>query len=206
MIRVNLLGVPRAKRRRVRAPIAIAPGGGLALGLLIGAIVVVAGVQLWRYRTLQSEGAQLQEQIQVLEREKAELAQVQAQYEEFSRRKELLTARINVIEQLKAQQSGPVLLLNTLANSVSSTDSVWLTTFQKTGERISINGVALTMRSVADLITRLMNSGTFRELDLRESAQDTTRDFTSFNFTLEAQLTPLTPAPPPPPPAQPGAA
>ena len=206
MIRVNLLGVPRAKRRRARAPIVVAPGGGLALGLLIVVMVVVAGVQLWRYRALQSEGAQLQEQVQSLEREKAELAQVQAQYETFSRRKELLTARINVIEQLKAQQSGPVLLLNTLANSVSSTDSVWLTDFQKTGERISINGVALTMRSVADLMSRLMNSGTFKELDLRESVQDATRDFTSFNFTLDAQLTPLTPAPPPPPPAQPGAA
>ncbi len=204
MIRVNLLGVPRAKRRRMRAPIVVAPGGGVALGLLIGVIVVVAGVQLWRYRALQGEGAQLQEQVQSLEREKAELAQVQAQYETFSKRKELLTARINVIEQLKAQQSGPVLLLNTLANSVSTTDSVWLTDFQKTGERVSINGVALTMRSVADLITRLMNSGTFKELDLKESVQDTTRDFTSYNFTLDAQLAPLTPAPPPP--APPGAA
>jgi len=204
MIRVNLLGVPRAKRRRIRAPIVMVPGGGLALGLLIGVIVVVAGVQLWRYRALQSEGAQLQEQVQSLEREKVELAQVQAQYETFSKRKELLTARINVIEQLKAQQSGPVLLLNTLANSVSSTDAIWLTDFQKTGERVSITGVALTMRSVADLITRLMNSGTFKELDLKESAQDTTRDFTSFNFTLDAQLAALTPAPPPP--APPGAA
>ena len=193
MIRVNLLGVAKVKRRRVRAPI-VAPGGGLALGLLVGVLVVVAGVQYWRYSTLQAEGVQLNQQIAALEREKAELAQVQAQYETFSRRKELLTARINVIEQLKAQQSGPVILLNTLAAAVSNTESVWLTGFEKTGERISITGVALNMRAVADLMTRLMNSTTFQVVDLKETFQDATTDTDTFVFTLEGQLAPATPA------------
>src|SRR3970040_2028845 len=137
MIRVNLLGVAKAKRRRVRAPI-IEPGGGLVLGLLVGVIVVVAAVPCGRY------------------------GQVQAQYETFSRRKELLQARINIIEQLKAQQSGPLILLNTLASSVSATESLWLTGFQKTGARVSVTGTALSMRAVAAFMTRLKSSNTFR--------------------------------------------
>jgi Tfp pilus assembly protein PilN len=148
----------------------------------------VAIAQYFRYSALQTESARLDEEIQTLQREKAELAQVQSQYETFSRRKELLTARINVIEQLKEQQSGPGLLLSTLVNSVSGTEAIWLTGFEKTGQQVNITGVALNMRAVADLITRLMNTNTFAELDLRETAQDTATDFERFNFTLEAQL------------------
>jgi type IV pilus assembly protein PilN len=179
----------------------IEPGGGLMLGLLVGVIVVVAAVQFWRYGQLQQEGVRLDADIQRLSAEKAELAQVQAQYETFSRRKELLQARINVIEQLKAQQSGPVILLNTLASSVSSTDSLWLTGFAKTGANISVTGVALSMRAVADFMTRLIASTTFANVTLRETVQETARDSQNFTFTLEAQV-----VPPVPPPAPAGAA
>ena len=194
MIRVNLLGVGKAKRRRVRAPV-LAPGSGLMLGLLIGVAVLVAAVQYWRYNALVEEGRQQAQRIQRLTAEKAELAQVQSQYETFSRRKELLQARINVIEQLKAQQAGPVILLNTVATAVSATDSLWLTNFEKTGNRISLTGVALTMRAVADFMTRLKNSNNFLEVDLRETSQETARDSQNFTFTVETQLRP--PAPPP---------
>jgi type IV pilus assembly protein PilN len=201
MIRVNLLGVAKAKRRRARAPI-IEPGGGLMLGLLVGVIVVVAAVQWWRYGKLQEEGKQLDVQVQRLTAEKAELAQVQAQYETFSKRKELLQARIDIIEQLKAQQSGPSILLNTLATSVSETDSLWLTGLQKTGNNITLRGTALSMRAVADFMTRLIKSTTFTNVNLKETAQQTGRDNQDFTFTVEAQIV----APTPPPPASAGAA
>ena len=196
MIRVNLLGIPKARRRRVRAPM-VAPGSGMMLGLLVGVLVVVAAVQWWRYGRLQEESVQLDQQVQQLEREKVELAQVQSQYETFSRRKELLQARINIIEQLKAQQSGPVILLNTVASAVSATDQLWLTNFEKAGDRITVTGVALSMRAVADFMTRLKNSNTFAAVDLKETAQETARDSQNFTFTVEAQMTP--PAPPPAP-------
>lgn len=200
MIRVNLLGVAKAKRRRVRAPI-IEPGGGLMLGLLVGVIVLVAAVQWWRYGNLQEEGRRLDGEIQRLTAEKAELAQVQAQYETFSRRKELLQARIGIIEQLKAQQSGPVIMLNTLASSVAATESLWLTGFVKNGTNISVTGRALSMRAVADFMSRLIGSTTFSDVTLKETAQETGRDSQNFTFTVEAQI-----APPAPPPAPAGAA
>jgi type IV pilus assembly protein PilN len=202
MIRVNLLGVVRAKRRRARAPI-IEPGSGLMLGLLVAVIVVVGAVQWWRYGKLQEEGQRLDVQVQRLTAEKAELAQVQAQYETFSKRKELLQARIDIIEQLKARQSGPVILLNTIASSVSATDSLWLTAIQKTGNNVALTGMALSMRAVADFMTRLINSKTFSSVNLKETAQQTGRDSQNFTFTLETQVSPPTP---PPPPASAGAA
>ena len=189
MIRVNLLGVAKAKKRRARAPI-IEPGGGMVLGMLVAVILVVAGVQWWRYGKLQQEGRDLDQQVQRLNAEKAELAQVQAQFETFSKRKELLQARINIIEQLKAQQSGPVILLNTLANSVSGTEQLWLTGFQKTGTRVNVTGVAMTMRAVADFMTKLKNSNTFKDVNLRETAQQS-GPTANFTFTVETELAPL---------------
>lgn len=196
MIRVNLLGEAKAKRKRARAAITIAPaGGGLILGLLLGVMALAAIVQYFRYSSLVTAGEEMDKAIAELQREKAELAQVQSQYETFSRRKELLTARINVIEQLKSQQAGPVILLNTLAGAVSSTDTLWLTSFEKTREKLTLHGTALSMRAVADLMTRLKATNQFQVIDLKETSQDArTGEVETFTFTVDITLPP--PAPP----------
>jgi type IV pilus assembly protein PilN len=131
--------------------------------------------------------------VQRLTAEKTELSQVQSQYETFSKRKELLQARITIIEQLKAQQAGPVILLNTLAAAVSGTDSLWLTDFTKTGDKVSVTGVALTMRAVADFMTRLKNSNTFKDVNLKATVQETNKEIPSFTFTVETQMAPPAP-------------
>lgn len=191
MIRVNLLGLPKTKKR-ARAPV-VTMEGWRALIPLVLVLVVVAGAQFWRYRGLQAEGVRLAQETQRLEREKTELAVVSAEYETNSQRKELLTSRINIIETLKQQQAGPVDLLDMLATAVSSTDSLWLTNLEKTGRRVNIEGVALTVKAVADFLTRLQNSRAFSDLNLQESSQNPagrTGGVDSFNFTITGELRP----------------
>lgn len=210
MIRVNLLGEAKKKKRSMAAPtLTLAPAGSsLILGLLLGVILIAAGVQWFRHRGLVAQGAELDKQIADLNREKAELAQVQSQYETFSRRKELLTARINVIEQLKAQQAGPLLLLNAVAGSVSAQDTLWLTAMEKKADKLTLNGTALSMRAVADLMTRLQASRQFKTVDLKETTQDTGQtEVETFRFALDLVIEPpaapqaaaATPAPAPAP-------
>ena len=188
MIRVNLLGVQRAKKRAIRAP-AITLGGGRALIILVVVVVAVAGGQYWRYRGLQAAGAALDNQKQELEREKADLARIRTEYETFSQRKDLLTRRINIIEGLKAQQTGPVNLLDVLSSTVSATDMLWLTSFEQAGQNLTIEGVALNNRAVADFMSRLFASQAFSTVDLRETAQDTSdRENVKFIFTLNTQI------------------
>lgn len=196
MIRVNLLGEAKKKKRAAMPAITLAPaGGGLILGLLLGVMVVAAAVQWYRYSGLVNQGLELDTQIADLQRERAELAQVQSQYDTFSKRKELLTARINVIEQLKAQQAGPVVLLSTLANSVTAQDMLWLTAMEKKADKLTLNGTALSMKAVADLMTQLQNSRRFKSVDLKETSQDTgQRDVETFRFALDLEIEP--PAPP----------
>ncbi|MBI3896061.1 MAG: PilN domain-containing protein [Acidobacteria bacterium] len=202
MIRVNLLGVGRAKKKRaaIAAP-TITLGGGRTLILLVVVLVAVAGMQYWRYRGLQSESAGLDTQKQQLEREKADLARIRAEYDTFSQRKDELTRRINIIEGLKAQQTGPINLLDMLSSTVSATDSLWLTAIEQAGQNLTIEGVALNARAVADFMTRLAASQMFSEVDLKEAFQDTSdRETVKFNFTLIGQLkAPASPAEAPQP-------
>ena len=188
MIRVNLMGLPKT-RKRARAPI-MPVGGGLALVLLVGVLVAVAGYQYFvRYQGFQQQIAQLNMDIATLEREAADLTRIRAEYDTSSKRKELLTKRINVIEGLKAKQSGPVQLLTTLASAVVGTDSLWLTSFTQTGQTITIEGTALNVKAVADFITRLINTRIFAAVDLKETAQDTAdKEMEKFLFTVNGQL------------------
>ncbi|MBI4459190.1 MAG: PilN domain-containing protein [Acidobacteria bacterium] len=188
MIRVNLLGLPKKARRRVAAP-AVTLGGGRALIVMVVVLVGVAAAQYWRYQGLQSAGTELQTQKQRLEAEKADLARIRGEYDTFSQRKDELTRRINIIEGLKAQQTGPVNLLGVLSSTVSATDSLWLVAFEQAGQTVTIEGVTLNARAVADFMSRLAGSQAFAEVDLKEAAQDTSdRENVRFNFTLIAQL------------------
>ena len=182
------MGLPKT-RKRARAPI-MPVGGSLALVLLLGVLGGVAGFQyFFRYRGFQQQVTQLDMEIGNLEREAADLTRIRAEYETFSKRKELLTKRINVIEGLKAKQSGPVQLLTPLAAAVVSTDSLWLTGFTQTGQTITIEGTALNVKAVADFITRLLNAKIFSDVDLKETAQDTAdKEMEKFVFTVNGQL------------------
>lgn len=187
MIRVNLLGVPRAKKR-VRVPV-ITVGGRFALILLVVVLVAVAGLQYWRYRGLESEIARLDKQIEDLQREKADLSRIKSEYDTNIQRREQLTHRINVIEDLKARQAGPVQLLDVLATTVAATDSLWLTAFEQKGQTVTIEGVAMNVKAVADLLTRLKGTNLFADVDLKEAYQDASmQDITSFIFTLTGEL------------------
>ena len=189
MIRVNLLGLPRARaKRRAHVPV-VTVGGRLALILVVVVLVGVAAVQYWRYSGLLSEIARLDHEIEQLQREKADLGRLKAEYDTNMQRREQLTHRINVIEELKARQSGPAQLLNVLATVVSQAGSVWLTSFEQKGRNITIEGVALNVKAVADLLTRMKGSDLFSNVDLKEAAQDASvKDFTSFDFTLTGEL------------------
>jgi len=200
MIRVNLMGLPK-ERKRTRAP-AIDFQGGIPLLLLVIVIAAVAGWTYVQRNRLQQENAQLQTSISDLTRERLELQRIKEEYDANIARREALTARINVITALQARQTGPVDLLGTLAGAVVNTDMLWLNAFRQTGQNVEIQGTALNVRAVADFLTRLLNARVFSTVDLQETAQDPQqREVDQFSFTLNGQL-----APPPAPEASPAAA
>ena len=187
MIRVNLLGLPKT-RKRARAPV-VTMEGSRSLILLVVVLVVVAGLQFYRYRGLQADSVRLDEQVRTFTAEKANLDRIKTEYETFTKRKELLTKRIGIIEGLKAAQTGPVQMLNQLASTVANTDSLWLVGFEAVGRQVTIEGLALSPKAVADFLTRLKATPVFAGMDLKETFQDTSaKDMAIFIFTLNGEL------------------
>jgi Tfp pilus assembly protein PilN len=189
------MGKPK-ERKRVRGPV-VTMEGGRSLILLVVVLAAVAGYTYYRHQNLQIQLTELDMRKMELERELADLNRIKQEYDANVARREALTARINVIEALKARQAGPVQLLTTLAGAVTRTDALWLTSFTQQGQNVTIEGTALNVKAVADFMTQLLNQRIFATVDLRETAQDpAAKEIENFSFTLNGQLAaPTGPAP-----------
>jgi len=196
MIRINLLGVPKKTSRggRRASTVASVGGGGegsstVVLGLIfIGALVVLIGLaQVWVGR----EHDRLEKELQKAVLDNQRLADVKAKYEASKRKADLYERRVRVIDELKAAQSGPVNLLNLVADTINSTDAVWLETMTNDGKTLNFTGMALSPNSVADLMANLRKTGAFKTVEIKETAQDTAvKEVQAFKFELICEMAP----------------
>jgi Tfp pilus assembly protein PilN len=185
MIRINLLGRERPKAERQALPLEAT----LQLSFLIAALVVSFGVLYYHWHSMNTEAAELRTHIQRQMGEKARLDQLKVQVDAFEAQKAVLQQRINVIEDLQRNRSGGQELLNALANTVTRTDTLWLTSLERNGNGLTLQGTAGSLNAVANFITQMKNSGYFDQIEIKESQQDT-KDTTvqTFNFSLTAQF------------------
>ena len=76
-----------------------------------------------------------------------------------------------------------------LATSVTRTDSMWLTTVQRKGNSMQIDGTAASLASLANYITTLKRSGYFEKVEIKETKQDDENtSIQTFWFTLFADI------------------
>jgi len=198
MIRINLLGRVRPKAQRKAVPLEAT----MSMVLLILSLVAAFGLLYVHYLQMDKEARQVRIHIQKQQGEKARLEQLKAQVENFEREKLVLQQRINVIEQLQRNRTGGQELLDAMANTVSRTDTLWLTAVQRKGDSLTIAGAAGSVNAVANFITELKRSGYFQLVEIKETHQDdSSRTVQVFLFTLTAQFAlpnsaAVTPAPP----------
>ena len=194
MIRINLLGVPKkTSRGGRRAPAVSIPGGEgsstVVLGVVfMGALAVLIGIaQVW----VGHEKERLEKDLQKAVTENQRLADVKAKYEASKRKSDMFERRVQVIEQLKAAQSGPVNILNLVADTVNSTDAVWLETMTNDGKTLTFTGMALSPNAVADLMSSLRKTGAFKAVEIKETLQDASvKEVEAFKFELNCELAP----------------
>jgi Tfp pilus assembly protein PilN len=92
--------------------------------------------------------------------------QIAAGIVKFEKLKQLRQSRIDVIEKLKEGQSGPVLLLNTLIQSIPRDGDLWLTSLTQKSGIIKIVGQTRIPEVIPDLMRNLTASGIFASVDL----------------------------------------
>jgi len=192
MIRINLLGSPKPKSKRASAALS-APAiefgevGSPKVKVLVALLLAVGFSGGYWYR-LDRQAQDIAAQMKVAEQKNRELADVKAKYLERQKQADNYKRRVDVIDQLRASQSGPVNLLNTIGNTVNSTEAVWLNTMKDQGANIDIQGMALSTDAVANLIQNLQATGYFRNIEIKETYQDEqVKDMQAFQFTLTCE-------------------
>ena len=193
MIRINLLGVPHAKKgKRVAVATPGVPGGGPnILVVLLVIVALAAGGNYFYYLSLQREATSLKLKMDEARRENLRLSEIKARYLELEKQKDIYERRVNVIHQLQTNQSGPANLLTMIGDTVNKTDAVWLNSMKEEGNNINLDGVALSVDAVAALMRNLKATGYFKNIEIKESFQDdVVKDMTAFVFTLVCERQP----------------
>jgi type IV pilus assembly protein PilN len=185
MIRINLLGRTRPKATRTAVPIEAT----LQYVLLAIALIASLGILWGHYLLMDRENKQVLAHIQRQMGEKARLEQLKLQVDNFEKQKAVLQQKISVIEQLQRNRTGGQELMDAIANTVSRTDTLWLTSVDRKGDGLTINGSAGSINAVANYITQLKRSGYFQNVEIKESHQDDSNKAVEiFNFSLTAQF------------------
>jgi Tfp pilus assembly protein PilN len=190
MIRINLLGQvrPKASRRPVPTGAAL-PVVFVGAGILLGVAVL-----FFYYATLQKTLNQENDHIKQLRAEKTQLEQIKQQVDSFEGQKRTLQQRVSVIEQLQRDRTGGQELLDMVANTVSRTENLWLTSMTRKGNALTVEGSAASVNSVANFITQLKRSGYFQKIEIKESKQDERNTVVqTFLFQLSAEISPPQP-------------
>ena len=192
MIRINLLGTPRAKGKRGSAATAgpsleIGAVGSPTIKVLV-AIALLAGANGFYWYYLDHQAKEIATKMQVAEDHNRQLSVVKAKYLERQKQADNYKRRVDVIDQLRAAQSGPVNLLNTIGDTVNGTEAVWLSSMKDQGANIAIQGMALSTDAVATLIENLQKTGYFKNIEIKETYQDeSVKDMQAFQFELTCE-------------------
>ena len=191
MIRINLLGSPKPKgKKNASVTMPSMDVGNLGGPVVqVAAVLLIAGVVNGGYwYKLDREKKAIEVQSRLAEQKNRELADIKVRYMERQRQAELYKRRVDVIDQLRSNQTGPVGLLSMIADTVNGTEAVWLNSMQDQGANVAIDGMALSSDAVANLISNLQKTGFFKNIEIRESYQDESiKDMQAFQFTLTCE-------------------
>jgi Tfp pilus assembly protein PilN len=193
MIKINLLETSKGKGKR-------GGGGGpsmpsMEMGdmgspkLKVLVVLVIVGLfnaGYW-YR-LDHEGKAIAVKMDQAVTKNRELADVKAKFLERQTQANNYKRRVDVIDGLRTNQTGPVNLLAMMGETVNNTEAVWLTKMDDTGPQVSLEGTALSADAVANLIANLQKTGYFKTVEIKETFQDEQiKDMQAFQFTLTCE-------------------
>jgi type IV pilus assembly protein PilN len=191
MIRINLLEAPKPKNKRSAMPsmptMEVGDVGSPRLKVLL-AFGLAAAFNLYTWYHIDAQKKDIAQKMVQAEQKNRELADVKQRYMARQREAENYKRRVDVIDQLRNNQTGPVNLMAMVGETVNNTEAVWLNNMKDQGTSVDIEGMALSSDAVANLISNLQKTGYFRNVEIKESVQDeTVKDMQAFQFTLTCE-------------------
>ena len=176
MIRINLLPEAQQATRRFEA-VSMDRGENLANMALVALIIVslvASGIRWW---TLNSKKKNLKLRIRQAEQQLERLKPILEEVQRFKRRKELLQKKLDLIQDLKANQKGPVHIMDELYQKVP--DFLWLDSMELKSNTIVLRGGVLNPNQGAECLKNMDDSPCLSEPSLRDIREQ--RKYYSFN-------------------------
>lgn len=180
MIKINLLAekkVTRARTQRLKLDGTVNAQAFLMVGALLVGLLYVG----WQWRRLAAESARLDREIKVAQAEELRLRAVNARGEELKKKREELQKKVELITQLKNNQSGPVHMLDQISKNLP--DFLWLETISENNSVLSITGKATTYNAVSNFYNNLTQSSFFTDVVLGTTLEVT--EGVSFSMTCK---------------------
>ena len=170
MIKVNLLKDPTARSHRTFVRPKVSRTGPA----LVAFIVLVAAVMGTWFYYINTQKNKLTAKKQELIIQETRLNDLKNELTKYQQDKIDTQKRIEVIEELKAKQTGPVLLMNHVLASIPRDRLLWLTTINQKDDRVQIVGYAEKIEAIPDFMTNLAENDFFQSVDLEsiESSKD----------------------------------
>ena len=192
MIKINLLESSKGKGKRAGSgpsmpTMEMGDMGSPKLKVLV-IMVIVGLVNLGYWYRLDHMSKEIAAKMKVAEQKNRELADVKARFLERQNQANVYKRRVDVIDGLRQNQTGPVNLLAMMGETVNNTEAVWLSKMDDQGASVNLEGTALSTDAVANLIANLQKTGFFKSVDIKETFQDEQiKEMQAFQFTLTCE-------------------
>ncbi|MGD8534934.1 MAG: PilN domain-containing protein [Candidatus Aminicenantes bacterium] len=181
MIRINLL------KEEPKAPIVkeeeevVKERKPFPMTSLIGLFVIVAiALGYLQFNAIKKE----RNLLEIAEVEKNKLKDVLSKLETVQGQQELILRKIELINQLKAQQGIAVSILDEISKQIPQW--VWLTEVSFSRQTIQIRGRATDNSMISDYIYNLETSPYFMNVDLKSTTRRQARGNEYYDFSLSA--------------------
>jgi type IV pilus assembly protein PilN len=156
MIRINLLPFRAArKKENIRRQVSI-------FFLFLFFVIVVL---LYVHITLDGRITKLQSAVDQTQKEVKRYKKITKEIASIKKKLAVLKKKTGVIKKLEKNRFEPVNLLDTMTKKVIA-KRMWFTKFQTKKNQVSITGIALDSKTVADFMTRLEGTGLFVKVKL----------------------------------------
>ncbi|MBI5180066.1 MAG: PilN domain-containing protein [Nitrospirae bacterium] len=133
----------------------------------VALIVITAGGVGYGWMLLNSKVSRLENEKVLANKELNSLKEKVKVVENYEKDKKNFEEKISVIEQLKKNQTGPVIMLDEISKNIP--ERVWLTKITESGGKINMEGNAISNTDLASFINNLKNTKGFSNVELTES-------------------------------------
>jgi type IV pilus assembly protein PilN len=181
MIRINLLQFRSARtKENIRRQVSI------FLLVMIMMLVSLFGVHL----LLSSQIDDLNSRITTTTAELEKYDKINREIDEIKKKLDNLNKKMDVIRQLEANRYEPVLLMETLTQTVIE-KRMWFTRMETKPEAVTIHGIAMDDKTVADFMVRLEGCGLFSAVSLKTLKQVEVQKTALKSFEISCEKKPL---------------